>query len=150
MIIDQRGLQDLHLNGYMIMYFETSPLCWQCNNISSVVEFQRWWVLKSKIFCPRINMLKGKKNLPMKKSSKIVLWKSIFYVRNRWIFLKFSFKNINLGDHFLLKKYFLASIFEPLYFLKPWPIFDKLSFINGIFNFFSLQVCWLLAKNLAF
>ena len=27
-------------------------------------------------------------------------------------------KNINLGDHFLLKTFFLDSIFEPLYFLK--------------------------------
>ena len=29
------------------------------NNVSSVVEFIRWWVIKCKIFCPRINMLKG-------------------------------------------------------------------------------------------
>ena len=28
-------------------------------NVSSVVEFQIWWVLKSKLFCIRINMLKG-------------------------------------------------------------------------------------------
>ena len=54
----------------------------------------------------------------------------------------FSFKNINLGDHFLLKHYFLASIFEPLYFLKSCPIFDEPSFINGYFLNFPL--CMLL------
>ena len=36
------------------------------------------------------------------KSAKIVLSKSMFYVKNRQIFFKKkSFKNINLGDHFL-------------------------------------------------
>ena len=29
----------------------------------------------------------------------------------------FSFKNINLGDHFFLKTFFLASIFEALVFI---------------------------------
>ena len=28
-------------------------------NISFVVEFQKWWVLKSNIFWPRINIIKG-------------------------------------------------------------------------------------------
>ena len=31
------------------------------NNISSVVEFQRWWVQKKQDLWPRINVLKGKK-----------------------------------------------------------------------------------------
>ena len=31
---------------------------------------------------------------------------------------KKSFKNINLGDNFLKKHFFLTPIFEPLYFLK--------------------------------
>jgi len=38
-----------------------------------------------------------------------------------------SYKNINLGDHFLYKIFFLTSIFEPLYFLKLCPIFDELA-----------------------
>ena len=42
-------------------------------------------------------------------------------------------KKINLGDHYLLKTFFLNSIFEPLYFLKLRPIFDKLSLLIGIF-----------------
>ena len=42
-------------------------------------------------------------------------------------------KNINLGDHYLLKTFFLNSIFEPLYFLKLRTIFDKLSLHVGIF-----------------
>ena len=38
----------------------------------------------------------------LSKSAKIVLSKSIFYVKNqRNFFKKKSFKNINLGDHFL-------------------------------------------------
>ena len=35
-------------------------------------------------------------------------------------------KNINLGDHYLLKTFFLNSIFKPLYFLKLHPINDVL------------------------
>ena len=50
-----------------------------------------------------------------------------------WIF---SSKNINLGDHFLLKTFFLDSIFEPLYFLELCPIFDELTFLVGIFKSF--------------
>ena len=43
-------------------------------------------------------------------------------------------KNINLGDHYLLKSFFfLNSIFELLYFLILRPIFDKLSLLVGIF-----------------
>ena len=50
-----------------------------------------------------------------------------------WFYL--TFKNINLGDRFLLKTFFLDSIFEPPYFLKLCPIFDELSFLVG-FSFF--------------
>ena len=39
---------------------------------------------------------------------------------------KKKFKNINLGDHFLKKLFFLTPIFEPLYFLESCPIFDEL------------------------
>jgi hypothetical protein len=38
---------------------------------------------------------------------------------------KKSFKNINLGDHFFKKLFFLTPIFEPLYFLKSCPIFAE-------------------------
>ena len=38
---------------------------------------------------------------------------------------KKSFKNINLGDNFKKKLFFLTPIFEPLYFLKSCPIFDE-------------------------
>ena len=59
-------------------------------------------------------------------SAKIVLSKSIFYVKN-WMnfFKKSSFKNSNLGDHFLYKTFFVTSFFEPLYFLKSCPIFHN-------------------------
>ena len=50
--------------------------------INSVVEFQKWLDLKSKIFAQKSTCLKEKKNLKMNdnpsKISKIVLWKSIF------------------------------------------------------------------------
>ena len=58
-------------------------------NISSVVEFQGWWVLKGKIFGQESTYSKEKnmKNLSMNygssKSAKIVLSKLIFYVN--WI-----------------------------------------------------------------
>ena len=59
-------------------------------------------------------------NYDLSKSAKIVLSKSIFYVKSQGnFFKKKSFENINLGDHFLENKYsFLTSIFEPLYCLK--------------------------------
>ena len=45
----------------------------------------------------------------------------------------FLFKNINLGDHFIVKIFFLNSIFEPFYFLKLCQIFDELTFLVGSF-----------------
>ena len=47
------------------------------------------------------------------------------------LFKKNSFKNINLGDHFLVI-FFLDAIFEPFYFLKLRLIFDELTFLVGI------------------
>ena len=40
---------------------------------------------------------------------------------------------MNLGNHSLVKTFFLDSIFEPLYFLKLCTIFHKLTFLVGIF-----------------
>ena len=67
----------------------------------------------------------------LSKSAKIVLSKSIFTVKNQRNFLNiiFSFKNVNLGDLLFEKN----IIFEPVYFLKLFPLFDKLTFINGFF-----------------
>ena len=53
--------------------------------------------------------------------------------KNNRIFSKKNLpKNINLGDLYLSKTFF-NSIFEPIYFLKLRPIFDKLSLLEGIF-----------------
>ena len=52
------------------------------------------------------------------KSAKILLSKPIFYVKKSTEFFQKqnSFKNINLGDHFLKKKpIFLTSIFEQIH-----------------------------------
>ena len=95
-------------------------------------------------FTPRIDILKGKKikyplmNCGLSKIAKTVLSKSIFNVTNQLnFFKKKSFKNINLGDHFLVKIFDLDSIFEPLYFLKLCSIFDELTFL---LDFFSLTL----------
>ena len=57
------------------------------------------------------------------------------FVENRPIF--FSFKSINLVDYYLIKHYFLASIFELICFLRSYPTFDELTFIDRNFlNFF--------------
>ena len=67
---------------------------------------------KMQDFCPRINMLKGFFFNPTmtygsSKSAEIALSESIFYVKNQLNFSKKnSFKNINLGDHFLYKIFF--------------------------------------------
>ena len=63
-------------------------------NVSSVVEFQRWWVLKSKNFGQESTYSREIffKNYGSLKSAKIVLSKSIFNVKIQLIFLK-----INLG-----------------------------------------------------
>ena len=58
-------------------------------NISSVVELQRWWVLKSKIFGQESTYSKEifKKNWSMNdgssQSAQIILLKSIFDVKNQ-------------------------------------------------------------------
>ena len=58
-------------------------------NISSVVKFQRWWVLKSKLFGQESTCHQGKifkknpsSNDSLSKSAKIVLSKSILDVKN--------------------------------------------------------------------
>ena len=83
-------------------------------NISSVVEFQKWWVLKGKIdYCQDSTysedfFLNSLMIYDSSKSAKIVLSKSIFNVKNQLNFFKkkFSFKNINLGDQFWVKTFF--------------------------------------------
>ena len=61
-------------------------------------------------------------------------------------FFLFSFKNINLGDHFLV---IFFPNFYTFYFLKFIPIFvDSALGIFPKYNNF-LGVCWFLAKHLA-
>ena len=103
--------------------------------VSSVMEFFQRWV-KNKhtqmevIVFLQIHLMTVHQKVP----------KSYFQCQFRMskispIFSKtFLSKNINLGHHYLLKTlFFLNSIFEPLYFLKLRPIFDKLSLLVGIF-----------------
>ena len=105
------------------------------------MEFQRWGVLKSKIYriyAHNSTCSKGEKSiiLPMNygssKNTKIELGKLIFYViKMSESFRKtFSVKNINLGHQLLLKTFFDKFNFKNDLFLKPCPIFDELSFIK--------------------
>ena len=78
------------------------------NNVSSVVEFQRWWVIKCKIFAQESTCSKEffynnpTMNYGSSKSAKIVLSKSIFLCQKSMEFKKEKkIKNINLGDHSL-------------------------------------------------
>ena len=97
-------------------------------------------------FCPRIDMLKGNRCIlriggaHCQKEPKSYFQSQFWMTKNNRIFSKkFDYsKNINLGDHYLLKLFFLNSIFEPLYFLKLRPIFDRLSLLVGIFKRFFL------------
>ena len=63
-------------------------------NISSIVEFQRWWVLKSKVFGQESTYLKvfflqnSSMNYGSSKSAKIFTQKSIFDVKNQLTFFK--------------------------------------------------------------
>ena len=92
---------------------------------------------KMQAFGPRINMLKHffKKDPEMNyayglsKSAKIVLSKSIFYVKNRQnVFKKTIHLRISIYETIFCKKkhFFVTSIFEPIFFLKSCPIFDEL------------------------
>ena len=76
-------------------------------NISSIVEFQRWWVLKCKIFaqestCPKDIVLKQSSNeLWFIKKCWNYTFKVNFLSQKSTKFKKKLFKNINLGDHLL-------------------------------------------------
>ena len=83
-------------------------------NISSVVEFQRWWVLKSKLFGQESTCHQGK---IFKKILRVMTvcqkvpksyFQSQFWMSkiNRIFSKKKLSKNINLGDHYLLKAFF--------------------------------------------
>ena len=77
-------------------------------NISSLVEFQRWWVLKSKIFAQESTCSKEKKFcrwMTVHRKVPILYFESRFFM-SKIVEIKKkkkSFKNINLGGHFFLK-----------------------------------------------
>ena len=90
---------------------------YMCHNISSVVEFYRWWVLKSKVFLPRINILKGNCyilwiELPFVKMCQNHTFKVDFLCQKSpeffWFF--FSLMNISLGHYILLKTTLFSNI----------------------------------------
>ena len=85
------------------------------------------------------------RNYVLLKSAEIILLSQFSMSKIQGIFSKKkSFKNINLGNHFFLKTFFLTLIFEPLYFLKSCLIFDKPAlpvFSNTIVSFEYID-CW--------
>ena len=73
-------------------------------------------------------------NYGLSKGGKIVL-SQFSMSKIDWFFSKKNLlNNINLEDNFLVKTFHLDSIFEPLYFLKLWPIFDELTYRNFLNN----------------
>ena len=80
---------------------------------------------KMQDFCPRINMLKRKyfskqsyNELWFVKKCQNCTFKVNFLCQKLTeFFQKKSFKNINLGDHFLGKTFFVDQIFDELTFL---------------------------------
>jgi hypothetical protein len=117
------------------------------NNISSVVEFERWWVLKSKAF--------GQESAYSKEFFKKMFDELRFVKKcqNRSQFSMskinqiFSKKKILLRPLSIKNLFFLNSIFEPLYFLNLHPIFDELTFLVGIFSNFFLGVTLILVQK---
>ena len=89
-------------------------------NISWVVEFQRWWVLKSKFLAKNQHTQRNSFSVDelrfVKKYQNRTFKVNFQCQKSTEFFKKISFKNINLGDHF-----FLDSIIEPLYFRKLCP-----------------------------
>ena len=90
------------------------------------MEFQRWWVIKSKLFWPRINILrilirgfffKSFDELRFIKKCQNHTFKVNFRCqKSNKFFQKKSFKNINLRDHILQKNNkFVRSCFGRIY-----------------------------------
>ena len=100
-------------------------------NISSVVEIQRWWVLKSKVFgqestsSKEIVVFYEYNELRFVKKCQNCTFKVDFLCQKStesfWIF--FSLMNINLGDHFLIKTFFSNFNFWTTLFSKIMPNF---------------------------
>ena len=88
-------------------------------SVSSVVEFQRRWVLKSKVFGQESTCHQGKifkKFLRVttvcQKVPKLYFQSQFWMSKINQIFSKKNLsKNINLGDHNLLKTFFSKLIF---------------------------------------
>ena len=92
---------------------------------------ERWWVLKNKDFWPRKKEKNFFKNPLMNCTFKVNFQsqKGTDFFQKKNIF---KTAILDLGDHFLVKTFFLDSILELLYFLKLYPIFDELTFLIGI------------------
>ena len=142
-------------------------------DISSVVEFQRWWVLKSKTFDQESTNSKG---FFLKKICRwIAVWqkvpksyfqsqflmskiKGFFLEKNESMFCQkskeFFLKKI-IGEYQLRRPYFGENIFFYCQFLnhfiiKIMPNFWQANIHRQNFSIFFLRVCWFLAKIFAF
>ena len=85
----------------------------------------RWWIMVHQ----KVPKLYFQSQFSMSKS-------------NQFFSKKISSKNINLEDHFLLKTFFLDSIFEPLYFLRSMLILGQKSYFLEPTIFKILQPNW--------
>ena len=113
---------------------------------------------KKQGFWPRINILKGNHCILWLQWITVCqkVWKLYFQSWFSMSKINGIFLNLFFIDEYqfrrplLARNFFSNFNFEPLYFLKSCPIFDKLAFpvlkkCNGF-----LWVCWFLDKNLAF
>ena len=118
-------------------------------NISKVVEFQRWWVLKSKLFDQESTCHQGKifKNFlrvmtVCQKVPKLYFQSQFWMSKINRIFSKKKklSKNINLGDHYLSKTFFSKLNFWTTLLSKITPNFWQTVITRG--NFLKIFPCW--------
>ena len=120
-------------------------------NVSSVVEFQRWWVPKRNILGQKSTCAKEYFLNTFHQKVPTSYFQIYFFASIIDGFLKsFSISEYQFRRPFFVKKKILTSIFEPLYFLQSHPIFDELALpVFSKYNGFLWVYCFL-AKNLGF
>ena len=116
------GIQQRNLKTDSFYHLrEINELWIWATNVSSVVEFQRWWVLKSKIFGQESTYSKDFFFKSVNELRFIKKWQNCTF---NWIKKKKkSFKNISLGDHFLLQTFFSRLHFRTTLLSKIMPNF---------------------------
>ena len=100
------------------------------SSVTQVIEFLLWgsklvrFLAKIKHTPRKLLYFVNRPNAKSSKSAKIILSKSIFYVKNQPIFFKEKFHlTISFQETIFLLFFFFISNFQTFYFLKLCPIF---------------------------